>query len=173
MITFLNRFGFLVAVTLALAIGAGYMTPGVVDLNTHVLIGLSGALAGILCLCLILFYFIGTGSVAKKAAKASLLSMEEYNRTRKMKGVLFPILMGGVAILMVTPMLGAGYHAGKMELTWHHALAWLSLVATLGALWKAKSMMAENWDIFKKSLDAVNAEAERRDKTGEEPMDLG
>ncbi|MBF0171181.1 MAG: hypothetical protein HQK87_08860 [Nitrospinae bacterium] len=172
MITFLNGFGALVGVTLLLAIGGGYLTPGVIDLNTHVLIGLVGALGGILCLSLVMFYFIGTGSVAKKAAIASLLSPEEYRRTRKMKGVLFPILMGGVAVLMVTPMLGAGYHAGKMELTWHHAMAWLSLVATLGALWKARGMMTENRVIFDKSLTAVNEEAERRQQTGEEPMDL-
>ncbi len=169
----MNRFGALVAVVLTAAIGAGYMTPDVVDLNTHVLIGLVGALSGILCMSMILFYFIGTGSVAKKAAIAKLLSLEEYQRTKKMKGILFPILMGVVAILMMTPMLGAGYHAGKMDLTWHHAMAWISLFATFGALWKARSLMGENRVIFDKSLTAVNNEAQRRHEAGEKPMDLG
>jgi hypothetical protein len=172
MISFLNGFGALCVAALAVSIGAGYVTPEAVDLNTHVLVGLSAALLSILCLSLVMFYFIGTGSVAKKAARRNLIEPEEYRATRKMKGVLFPIVMGAIAVLMVTPALGAAYHAGKLELGWHHGLAWLSLVVTFLSLGKARGMMRVNIGVFDKSVKAVNDDAERRHAAGESVDDL-
>lgn len=157
MVTVLNAAG--IALLVALLVGAmfGYMVVDDATLVRHVALGLVAALGSILNLSLVMFYFIATGKAVREAAEKGLMPVDDYKVTRKFKGKLFPLVMAAVIMFMVTPVLGAGYHAGRMEITWHMALAWTAIVFYAFLLFFMRKLLLKNLLIFEQTIKAVNS----------------
>jgi H+/gluconate symporter-like permease len=163
MVTFLNWFGRLCAAAVGLAILLGYLSSLMsFDLTYHVLVGLVAALASILSLSLVMFYFIATGKHIKEAATQNLVDAEDYYRTRRFKAILFPLVMVAIALLIVAPVLGAAYDAKKLELFYHSLASWATFGLLVFAVIKIKAMLVENKIYFDKTVEAVNADVDRR-----------
>ncbi len=157
MVTVLNAAG--IALLVALLTGAlfGYMVVDDATLVRHVALGLVAALGSILNLSLVMFYFIATGKAVREAAEKGLMPVKDYRITRKFKGKLFPLVMAAVVMFMITPVLGAGYHAGRMELTWHMTLAWSAIVFYAFLLFFVRKLLLKNLSIFEQTVKVVNA----------------
>lgn len=161
MVTFLHSLALLFGAGLGLAIILGYLVGWQVEITSHVLTGIIAALGGILVFSLDMFYLIATGSHVKNAAIRKLVPAEDYYRTRRFKGVLFPLFLLLMTLLIVTPVFGAAYDAGKMVLLYHVIGAWVTLALYLFILIKTGKVLKENYVIFNRTVEAVNSEADR------------
>ncbi|MGK7346633.1 MAG: hypothetical protein ACNS63_12580 [Candidatus Nitrospinota bacterium M3_3B_026] len=163
MIWILNFLGFLSCGGALLAFAMGYAASGgLMGRGAHMAAGLVSALVVILWLSTAMFYFIGTGSAAKDAARRGLLDFELYSMTKAFKKSLFPPLMLVIALFIVMPVLGAAYDARKAPLWFHTAFAWASIAACPAISLRMRRLLRENAPIFAKTVEAVNAAVDER-----------
>jgi hypothetical protein len=163
MAKFLYYFLVVSMVLVLTAIGLGYGATATPDLfPPHVLAGIFSSLLAILGLVIVMFYFIFTGKVVKDAAIDKLVDAEDYYRTRKMKGSLFPWIMITVISFLAAPILGAAYDTGKSPLWVHHAAAWEALIMLVITTRFSRNLLYENKDIIKRAIQAVNDDVDKR-----------
>ncbi len=161
---FLNIFGAFGAATIMATIVTGYYVADRGELGRHVIFGLISALGAIMGLIIVLFYFIATGAIIRKMVESGLMSVESYNRTREFKKNLFPWIVSSIALLMITPVLGAAYDAGKAPVIYHALLAWSSIAMYIFTIMKARGAMIENKPIFHEAV-IKTAQEEHNHKT--------
>ncbi|MBI5816466.1 MAG: hypothetical protein HZB29_12745 [Nitrospinae bacterium] len=157
---FLNIFGLLCAAAMAAALALGYMASmGIVSISSHMVAGVVTPLAAILGLSILMFYFIATGSALKDIAKRNLIDHALYYETRTFKKILFPWIMGAIALLMATPVLGAAFDAKKMPLIVHTLSGW-------GALLVYWLTVVRGMRFLKRNMDILNEASAASDKAG-------
>ncbi len=153
---FLKILGPFTGGALLVAVGLGYMVEGQKWFGEHLLFGLFASLAAILTLVMFLFYFIATGSTVKEAAQKKLIDIELYRRSRKFKGKLFPWLSVAILILMVSPIMGAAYDAGKTPIWIHEAISIVACALYLLTLFKVGAKIPENQEIYVEAVMALD-----------------
>ncbi len=163
MARFLYLYGVFNAVSIFAALALGYLRgAGEAFYQAHVLAGLLSTLSAILGLVIVMFYLIYTGAAVKKAAKDKLVDAELYYETRRYKTTLFPWIMVSILSLLAAPNLGAAYDTGKAPLWLHHAAAWEVLIVLGIVTYLSKNILQENKKILNFTIEAVNADVERR-----------
>lgn len=98
---------------LLISFGMGYCAHfgWLVQVATHVKIGLLTVLLTILTHTTTMFYFMGTGSAIKSEVKERKLNSDFLVRAREFKGKFFYLLTFSILLIMVTAMIGGGSHA--------------------------------------------------------------
>ncbi len=156
--TFLKLFGVLTAVALLVAIASGYLVGHAIETVTHVIVGLTAVFTGMLLLSILMFYLIGTGSAIKEAANRKAVPEEDYLETRKFKVWLFPPIILALVILIATPILGAAYDTGRIELYLHSFGAWFCFIFYTFVHLKSRTVLTANRAIFENAVNAGKRE---------------
>ncbi|VAX16240.1 hypothetical protein MNBD_NITROSPINAE02-320 [hydrothermal vent metagenome] len=160
---FLKILGPFTGTGLLVAIGLGYMVEGQKWFGEHLLFGLFASLASILTLVMFLFYFIATGSTVKEAAIKKVIDIKLYRQSRKFKGKLFPWISITILILMVSPIMGAAYDAGKTPIWIHEAISIVACGLYLLTLIKVGAKIPENQGIYVEAV--MELDKEEREQT--------
>jgi len=146
---FLQGWAIATAVILVVVTASGFLAPRHAPSGLHVLAGYVGTLAALFSHAISMFYFIGTGSAVKGAAKQqaergnrSLVPL--WEETKRIKNVLFPLLMLSMLALMGASIAGAAALTGALPIWIHLALELGAVPLNLFALLRTAGLIEQN-----------------------------
>ncbi|VAX22111.1 hypothetical protein MNBD_NITROSPINAE01-983 [hydrothermal vent metagenome] len=166
---FLDFYNLVCVAGIAYTIWLGYGAGATGELGRHAISGIVAAIASVLGLTILMFYFIATGSVIKKVVQAGLVDIKLYDKTRRFKMIVFPPTFALILIFSAIPALGAAYEVGKIPLIYHQVLVWGAFFGYIGTYLKARGFVSENGAIWLEAVKAsIKADKEKKGKTHEE-----
>jgi hypothetical protein len=119
------------------------------DRGLHVVAGYLGTVFALFAHTIAMFYFIGTGSAVKNAAKervsrgdGSLVPL--WEQTKVFKNALFPAQMLAMLLLMATSILGAGVVTRAIPTLAHGVLNLLAVPVNLWILIRTVGFIEKN-----------------------------
>ena len=164
---FLNIYGICCAVATSAALVLGYLVHyGLAKIETHVVVGVLAPLASILGLCILMFYFIATGTAVRDVAKAGLIAVEKYAETRMFKSRLFPLIMVAIVFLMLTPITGAAFGANKLPLFVHTLAGWGAVAVYIFTVVKGINFLWLNMLVLNEASEASGQVKKKEEKSG-------
>jgi len=162
---FLDFYGLACAAGIAYTMWLGYGAGATGELSRHAISGIAAAAAAVLGLTILMFYFIATGSVIRKAAQAGLMDIKPYEKTRRFKMIIFPPTFTLILIFSAIPALGAAYEVGKIPLLYHQMFVWGAFFGFAGTFLKARGLVRENGAIWLEAVRAtIKADKEKKEK---------
>ncbi len=136
--------GLLAAVT-----ASGFLVPAWLSADMHVLLGYMATVIVLFSHTISMFYFIGTGSAVKNAAKEladrdnrSMVPL--WEQTKAFKNRLFPIQMTAMLAIMTASIMGAGVLTRALPSWVHLALELAAVPINLVALLRTASLIEQN-----------------------------
>ena len=100
----------------------------------HFIFALIASMLAVFTHTMTYFYFVGMGSNLKRAVEEHGRGQERLTSSRRLKARVLPWAFGGMALLMVTFILGGGAHTRAIPSWIHGGLGYLSLVFSFVAL---------------------------------------
>lgn len=114
----------------------------------HFTVALITALFTILTHSVVMIHFMGTGKGIKEAVEAYSLPNDPetgyVRRTKRFKARTSGLATLAPLLIIATTWLGAAYHTGRINILWHAALAYFSVVFNVYAFWVEYKVIAEN-----------------------------
>lgn len=150
--------------TLALAatILLGYQVPGdAASMKRHFLAALGTTTLLVMAHSFIMFFLIATGVELKDMARDKGWGDSFRRRTIALKSRVFPLMTVALLMVMANFILGAAAHTRAIPARVHEALAWATLVACLGALWREYLVLGDNNRLIDEAATRRGAEDAR------------
>jgi hypothetical protein len=146
---FLQGWSIASAVILLAVAASGLLEPAWLSQDSHVLAGYLGTVVVLFSHTISMFYFIGTGSAVKGAAKERAAKGDRslvplWEETKVFKGIIFPKQMLAMTVLMTASILGAGALTNVLPAWIHWSLEVAAVVLNLWALLKTASLIEKN-----------------------------
>lgn len=146
---FLQGWSIASGVILAAVMASGFLVPVQVSRDMHTLAGYVGTVVVLFSHTISMFYFIGTGSAVKAAAKEraetgdrSLVPL--WEQTKTFKNALFPMMMLAMLLLMAASIMGAGTLTGALPGWVHLVLQIIAVPVNLFVLLRTASLIEQN-----------------------------
>ena len=140
--------GFLSLASVTLIVWITYegfrVSAGALGAGAHIRFALFGIVIVLFTHTMTLFYFVGTGSRIKKAVREYGLSVSLVDRTRRLKGRLFPWLTFTPLVTMAAFIIGGGAHTRVVPGWVHGALALGALGMNLVTAFLAILCLSDN-----------------------------
>jgi hypothetical protein len=113
-------------------------------MREHFLLALGTTFLLVMAHSFLMFFLIATGVELKDMEKARGWGDSFRRRTVAMKSRVFPLMTSALLLVIFNFMMGAAAHTRAMPAWVHHALAWLTVVVCVAALWREYLVVGEN-----------------------------
>ena len=135
----------------------GFVSPG---RAFHVLAGYLGTVFALFAHTIAMFYFIGTGSAVKNAAKELAQAGDRtlvplWEQTKVFKNALFPAQMLAMLLLMGASILGAGVLTGAIPSIVHLVLEILAVPLNAWVLFRTVATIEKNIALMNSANDIL------------------
>jgi hypothetical protein len=121
-----------------------YAAPSPGWMRQHFLLGLGSTFLLVMAHSFLMFFLIATGVELKDMERERGWGDSFRRRTVAMKSRVFPHMTVALLLVIFNFMMGAAAHTRAVPGWLHQALAWLTLLTCLAALWREYLVVGEN-----------------------------